>query len=184
MTRSICLTLVAALLAAPAHTESLVSNPMIHAEGTRLVDGSGEPIKLRGVLLEGWLMWNGTLWGAGLTSETKIHDRIEGLVGAEEAARFETAVYDTFISERDIEMIAELGLNVVRVPINHTVLESGGKVDSSAPGWFYLDRLLDWCENHQVYVVLDLHSLPGGQSSIFVADPDDKHVWTLKRACN
>ena len=150
---------------------------MIHAEGTRLVDGNGEPIKLRGVILEGWLMWNGPLWGAGLTSETKIRHRLEALVGAEEIARFEKAVYDTFISERDIEMIAELGLNVVRVPFNHTVLEIDEKVDDAAPGWFYLDRLLDWCEKHGVYVVLDLHSVPGGQSSVFVADPDLEHVW-------
>ncbi len=122
-------------------------------------------------------MWNGTLWGAGLTSETKITDRIEGLVGEEEAARFRKAVYDSFISERDIEMIADLGLNVVRVPFNHTVLEKDGAIDSSAPGWAYLDRLLDWCEKHEVYVVLDLHSVPGGQSGVFVADPDLKHVW-------
>jgi hypothetical protein len=154
-----------------------IPNPMIHAEGTRLVDGTGTPIRLRGVLLEGWLMWNGSLWGAGLASETKIADRLEGLVGKEEAARFRQAVYDNFISERDIEMIADLGLNVVRVPFNHTVLETDGVIDASAPGWAYLDRLLDWCEKHEVYVVLDLHSVPGGQSGVFVADPDLQHVW-------
>ena len=154
-----------------------VPNPMIHAEGTRLLDGTGRPIKLRGVLLEGWLMWNGPLWGAGLTSETRITHRIEALVGKEETARFRKAVYDRFISERDIEMIADLGLNVVRVPFNHTVLEKDGTIDDSAHGWACLDRLLDWCEKHEVYVVLDLHSVPGGQSGVFVADPDLKHVW-------
>jgi aryl-phospho-beta-D-glucosidase BglC (GH1 family) len=157
------------------------SNPMIHAVGTRLVDGNGDPIQLRGVLLEGWLMWNGPLWGAGLVSETKLSERIEGLVGREEAARFRKAVYDTFITERDIEMIADLGFNVVRVPFNHTVLEKNRAVDDSAPGWFYLDRLLNWCEKHQVYVVLDLHSVPKGQSGVFVADPDAKHVWTSEK---
>ena len=29
-------------------------NPMVHAQGTRIVDGSGEPIGLRGALLD-WL---------------------------------------------------------------------------------------------------------------------------------
>ena len=115
--------------------------------------------------------------GRGPDLETKITDRIEGLVGEEEAARFRKAFYDSFISERDIERIAGLGLNVVRVPFNHTVLEKDGAIDPSAPGWAYLDRLLDWCEKHQVYVVLDLHSLPGGQSGVFVADPDLTHVW-------
>ena len=152
-------------------------NPMIHAEGTRLVDGDGKPIRLEGVLLEGWLMWNGPLWNTGLTAETRIRERLKVLVGDEELARFEKAIYDTFITERDIEMIADLGLNVVRVPFNHTVLERNGVVDEAAPGWFYLDRLLEWCEKHGVYVVLDLHSVPGGQSGVFVADPEWQHVW-------
>lgn len=154
------------------------TNRMIHAQGTRIVDAQGDPVHLRGVLLEGWLMWNGTLWGAGLSSETKLADRLEKLVGKEEAARFRTAVYDTFITERDIEMIAELGLNTVRVPLNHTVLEETGReIDYSTPGWSYLDRLLEWCERHAVYVVIGLHSVPGGQSGIFVSDPDRQHVW-------
>ena len=46
-----------------------------------------------------------------------------------------------------------------------------------AVGWVYLDRLLEWCTRHDVYVVLDLHSAPGGQSDIFVADPDEKKLW-------
>ena len=58
-------TLVAAqpLLAAAPKT-----NPMIHDREMQLIDGNGKPIKLRGVLLEGWLMWNGPLWGTGLKS--------------------------------------------------------------------------------------------------------------------
>ena len=79
-------------------------------------------------------------------------------------------------------MIADLGLNVVRVPFNHTVLEEEGRtIDYSAPGWTYLDRLLDWCERHGVYAVLDLHSVPGGQSGMFVADPDPIHVWKSEK---
>ncbi len=153
-------------------------NPMVHQEGMQIVDPDGNPLKLRGVLLEGWLQWNGPLWGAGLTSETQIANRLEQLVGPEEFQAFRTGIYDNFITERDIEMIAELGLNVVRVPINHHVLESAsGAVDDTAVGWTYLDRLLEWCTRHEVYVVLDLHSAPGGQSDIFVADPDEQKLW-------
>ncbi len=178
MTRFLNLLFMAILITMPpVLAAGPESNPMIHAKGTRLFDGTGKPIKLRGVLLEGWLMWNGTLWGTGLNSETHMRSRIKALVGETETARFEKAVYDTFITERDIQMIAELGLNVVRVPFNHTVLERNGSVDYSAPGWFYIDRLLRWCEKHKVYVVLDLHSLPGGQSGVFVADPDWNKVW-------
>jgi len=154
---------------------------MVHQDGQQIIDPDGKVIKLRGVLLEGWLMWNGALWGAGFTSETVIATRLERLVGEDEFNSFQKAIYENFITEKDIEMIADLGLNAVRVPFNHTVLESeAGEVDYTADGWVYLDRLVDWGEKHQVYVILDLHSAPGGQSGVFVADPDSTKLWESK----
>lgn len=153
-------------------------NPMVHQEGTQIMDPEGNPIKLRGVILEGWLMWNGPLWGVGFTSETQIAGKLVQLVGEDDFQAFRKGIYDSFITERDIEMIAELGLNAVRVPFNHTILESSkGAVDDDAIGWGYLDQLIEWCKRHEVYIVLDLHSAPGGQSSVFVADPDEVKLW-------
>ncbi len=150
-----------------------MANPMVHREGSRIVDGQGNALKLRGVLLEGWLMWNGTLWGAGLTSETTIGAKLTELAGAEGAQQFREAIYREFITEPDIQRIAQMGFNVVRVPFNHTVLEDDANpYRYKASGWEILDRLLSWCEGHGVYVVLDLHSAPGGQSNVFVNDPD------------
>jgi aryl-phospho-beta-D-glucosidase BglC (GH1 family) len=161
----------------PVNDAVVGNNPMVHQKGTLIVDPNGEPLKLRGVLLEGWLQWNGPLWGVGLTSETTISNKLEQLAGAGEFQAFRKGIYDNFITERDIEIIAGLGLNVVRVPINHHILESpSGAPDYEAAGWEYLDRLLEWCEQHEVYVVLDLHSAPGGQSGVFVADPDEKKL--------
>lgn len=154
------------------------ANPMVHQEGSRIVDGSGQPLKLRGFLLEGWLMTNGTLWGAGLTSETKIAEKLHDLVGPEEAQRFREQIYQNFITERDIEMISQMGLNVIRVPFNHTILEDDARpFQYKESGWKILDRLLSWCEKHRVYVVLDLHSAPGGQSGVFVNDPDGSGLY-------
>lgn len=154
------------------------NNPMVHQVGRIIVDPAGNPLKLRGVLLEGWLQWNGTLWGTGLNSETHIVNRLEQLVGEEQTQLFRKAVYDNFITERDIEMIAALNLNVVRVPINHHVLEDAAATPTyDAIGWQYLDKLIEWCTRHGVYVVIDLHSAPGGQSIHFVADPEDEKLW-------
>ncbi|MFD0837286.1 glycoside hydrolase family 5 protein [Mariniflexile aquimaris] len=153
------------------------TNPMIHTKGTLIVDGNNNPIKLRGVLLEGWLMWNGTLWGAGLTSETKIANRLEKMAGKEQTETFRTAIYNNFITEKDIELIANFGFNVVRVPFNHTIFEDANPLENyKARGWYYLDNLLKWCEKHKVYVILDFHSVPGGQGA-FVSDPDLINVW-------
>lgn len=154
------------------------TNPMIHTNGLQIVDGKGNPIRLRGVILEGWLQWNGTLWGAGLISESTITKRLKTLVGREETERFRQGIYYNFITEQDIKEIAKLGFNVVRIPFNHRLLEDDEKpYVYKASVWKHLDNVIKWCEQNEIYAVLDFHSVPGGQSSLFVADPDKKKVW-------
>jgi Cellulase (glycosyl hydrolase family 5) len=152
----------------------LAQNPMVHRSGTKLVDGSGKPVYLRGVLLEGWLQWIGVISGSGLTSETHMLEELTKLVGPEETERFRQATYAEFTTEADIQAIAALGLNTVRVPINHRAIEQGQS------GWQHLDNLMTWCERHNVYVMLELHSAPGGQTGLFVGDPDKKLLWDSK----
>ena len=89
--------------------EEAGNNPMVHQVGMQIVDLDGNPLKLRGVVLEGWLQWSGHVWGLGFISETQIMNQLTPLIGPEAAQTFRTGVYDNFITERDIEMIAELG---------------------------------------------------------------------------
>lgn len=150
----------------------------VHQDGASLMDENGKPLALRGVNLGGWLLWEGWIWGADLNifkldgqSQTRLLEKMASIIGKEETEQFAQEVFDSFITERDIAAIAEMGFNSVRVPLNHRAFESGGK------GFEYLDRLLRWCEQHQVYVVLDLHAAPGGQSRLFTADPDGQLLW-------
>jgi aryl-phospho-beta-D-glucosidase BglC (GH1 family) len=175
---------LAAYLSLPAPQAPKETPRFLHAEGTRILDGEGNAVKLRGVNLGGWLLWVGRLWGGGYTSETEILNRLKEGVGAEETEKFRRQIHENYVSERDLRRIAELGFNVVRVPINHTILE-----DDANPfvykneGWELLDRFLAWCEKYRVYAVLDLHAAPGGQSKLFMADPDDRDesLWKSER---
>ncbi|MCB1307736.1 MAG: cellulase family glycosylhydrolase [Leptospiraceae bacterium] len=161
---------------------NLYANPFLHRQGTQIVDGRGRPVRLRGVMVEGWLQWNGSLWSAGLTSETKIRARIEEMIGPEDAGRFQQAVYDEFITEADFLKMNELGFNAARIAFNHTILE-----DDNRPfvykqrGWELLDRAIAWGERHDIYIILDLHSAPGGQSDVFVSDPDAEKLWETEQ---
>jgi endoglucanase len=135
-----------------------VNNRMVHRDGNQIVDASGRPLKLRGVNLGGWLLWEPWMWGGHLlASESKLSGRLESVVGPAEMAKFRREVYDNFITEHDIQQISRLGFNVVRVPMNHSLFEN------DAPGWPVLDRLLSWAEQYHVYVILDLHAAPGGR---------------------
>ena len=146
---------------------------MLHQQGTRIVDEHGREVHLRGVNLGGWLFWEGWIFGKGiLTSETTILTRLEKVVGVPHTEEFRSRIYENFITEDDIQRIAGAGFNCVRVPLHRSLFEADR-------GWKLLDRLLGWCERHRVYVVLDFHAVPGGQSKLAVADPGDaRHlVW-------
>jgi ribosomal protein L7/L12 len=151
------------------------TNPMLHQQGTRIVDEHGREVHLRGVNLGGWLFWEGWIFGKGiLTSQTTILTRLEKAVGAQQTEEFRAAIYENFITEADIQRITRAGFNCVRVPLHRDLFNDRG--------WKLLDRLLGRCERHQVYVVLDFHALPGGQSKLAVCDPGDaRHlVWAAE----
>lgn len=150
------------------------SNAMVHQAGAVIVDGNNHPIQLRAVNIEGWLQWEGALWGnAPLASESRLFERLTAMAGAEAAARFRQEIYRNYITESDIREMARLGFNSVRIPINYRALEGEG------PGWGYLASAIDWCERSHLYAIIDLHSVPGAQSKLPTADPADKHrlVW-------
>lgn len=148
-------------------------NPFWHADGETIVDGNGDRVVIRGMNVGGWMIWESWMWGGGWQGETDMRAKFVEAVGTVEADRFAQRVYDTFITEADITAIAELGFNVIRLNLNHTILE-----DDSAPGVLKadglrrLDDVVGWCANHGLGVLLDLHAAPGGQSWTYMNDPD------------
>lgn len=154
------------------------NNDFVHRKGTKILDGDGNQLYLTGTIVLGWLQWEGTIWDCGLTSEKKIKTRITELVGKEEFEKFQLRVYEDFFTEKDIAAMKKLGFNTVRIPFNHTILEDDeNPYHYKESGWNLLDSVIARCERNQLYVVLDMHSAPGGQSGILVADPDKTKLW-------
>ncbi len=68
--------------------------------------------------------------------------------------------YETFITEKDLEIIASWGADHVRVPIDYELLEDKeGNPDPS--GEIYIDRAVSWCKKFGLNIVLDLHKTFG-----------------------
>jgi hypothetical protein len=89
--------------AAGSAKSSTSSNPMLHQQGTRIVDASGAEVHLRGVNLGGWLLWEGWIFGNGiLTSETTIRTRMTQVIGKQDTQQFQSDIQNTFITEADI----------------------------------------------------------------------------------
>jgi hypothetical protein len=143
----------------------------VHASGARLLDGAGNPVLLRGIGLGNWLLAEGYMWkfGDAMSSPRQIEARIESLVGRDRAEQFWTVFRATFITEADIAQIAELGFDHVRLPLNsRTLIDDAGAFLED--GFAHIDNLLGWCETNELWVLLDLHGAPGGQTGTNIDD--------------
>ncbi|MEA9987120.1 glycoside hydrolase family 5 protein [Subtercola sp. RTI3] len=143
----------------------------VHARHAQIVDGTGAPLLLRGMGLGNWLLAEGYMWKFGdeMSSPRQIEARIVETVGAERADEFWTRYRDTFITEADIQQIAEHGFDHVRLPFNSRGLmdDNGDWIES---GFTLIDRAIEWCERHNLWILLDLHGAPGGQTGTNIDD--------------
>lgn len=158
-----------------AHTAQ--DSPYLHQDGTQLVDGGGQPVVLKTVNFGGWLHFESWMFGAELNlldlsqgSESQLLGRVEELYGTAARTRFLEAIHEGFGTEADFQQIAALGFDSIRLPINHTLLE-----DSA--GWAHLDAAVEWAGKHDLTLIIDMHAAPGGQSAMFMADPDATLLW-------
>ncbi|GAA0999637.1 cellulase family glycosylhydrolase [Subtercola frigoramans] len=143
----------------------------VHARDARLVDGLGREVLLRGVGLGNWMLPEGYMWkfGPGAESPREIEALVDRLIGPARASEFWTSFRASFITEADIAQIARSGFDHVRLPINSRLIqnEDGSPVEA---GYALIDELISWCRTHELWVLLDLHGAPGGQTGTNIDD--------------
>ena len=139
---------------------------MLQTDGHRIVNEEGEEVTLRGVNLGNWLMLE--MWMLRVSGE--IHDQytFENVLaerfGEEEKDRLMELYRESWITERDFEIIRSFGMNTVRLPFYYTLLEDDDRpFEIRTDGWKWLDRAIEMAEDHGLYVILDMHGAPGAQ---------------------
>lgn len=156
----------------------LNAQPFIHLHQGQLRDENNAPIKLNGINLGGWLLWEGWIWGGGFTSEKTIFKRIEQKTNQKFASTFRDSIYRDFISKKDIEKISTLNFNCLRIPFNHDILDNQDVHHPiTSMDFTILDSVISWCKYYNIFVILDMHALPGGQNNLFISDPDQSKLW-------
>ena len=161
---------------------SLPVSGQLSRSGSKIINGAGEEVLLRGYGLGGWLVPEGyQLHIPGFGSPTVIREMIVSLIGEENTAEFESAYRENYVTEADIAQIKAWGFNSIRLPFNYRLLspehQPGVLLDA---GFELIDTVLDWCEAHELYLILDMHCAPGGQSKDPIADADgiEARLWT------
>lgn len=154
---------------------SITDRDFLSVDGSSLVNRDGERVVLKGVNLGGWLIqecWMCPVVGAD--GEWGNLDTIEAFeqngYSDEQIQRLFDTYQDNWITEGDLDIIAESGANCVRVPFwyrNFMTDEAGSWIDDDLdknPGFKRLDWIVEQAGARGLYIILDMHGCPGGQS--------------------
>lgn len=146
----------------------------LDVRGRRIVNGDGEEVLMNGWALGNWLHSEGYMWLCDVSRfdrPRRMEAVIEELVGKGFAEKFWRRFRDNYVTEDDIQMMAEMGCNSVRIPINARLfMQEGPKLQFIDEGFQRLDKVLDWCERSGLYAFIDLHAAPGGQTGSNIDD--------------
>jgi len=138
-----------------------------HTDHKQMVDANGKPLLIRATNLGNWLVPEGYMWlfDGGPQSPSEIRALVLELLGPEGSTAFWQKYRDNYITRDDLALLHRAGFNVVRVPMHYSFFES-----DDAEGFKYLDQVIAWSRAENLYVVLDLHAAPGGQTGANIDD--------------
>ncbi|KAK9769389.1 putative Glycoside hydrolase family 5 protein [Seiridium cardinale] len=123
--------------------------------GTDIIDRDGEKVILKGAGLGGHMNMENSITGYP-GHEHEHRKAMLKVLGPEKYKFFFDRFLDYFFTDADAEFFASLGLNCIRVPFNYRHFE-----DDMDPRR---------CAKCNLYVILDLHSAPGGQNQDWHSD--------------
>ena len=144
----------------------------VMTRGKLIISPDGKPLLLKGINLGNWLLPEGYMFKFKQTNSPRlIQTAINELIGEDEARRFWKTYHDNYITRDDISFIKRSGFNSVRVPFSYRLFVSDTTVPRlEGPGYELLDRVVDWCRREGLYVILDMHAAPGGQTGDNIDD--------------
>ncbi len=148
-------------------------------DGKNIYSPEGEILHLKGVNLGNWLLPEGYMFILhDCNSPRKIDQAIRELIGNSATTAFWDSYLENYITEADIKWLAEAGVNLIRLPFDYRLLTHDDFLGRDIHGYEYLDKAISWCEKYNIYVLLDMHAAPGGQTGDNI-DNSDGYPWLM-----
>ncbi len=142
----------------------------VHTRGTEVIGTDGQPVRLRGVCIGGWLNMENFITGYA-ANESLMRSGVREVLGQERYTLFFERLLANFFGPADAGFLASIGVNSVRIPLNYRHLE-----DDADPfvvkqeGFRHLDRAIAACAGNGIYSIIDLHAVPGSQNQHWHSD--------------
>jgi endoglucanase len=143
----------------------------IKTNGTNLVDDKGNSIILKGTNLGNWLVPEGYMFKMEqVNAPRKIDELLYEIVGPDSLAVFWKGFLNNYITHDDIKYLKKIGVNHVRLPFHYKMFTNDLYMGERNQGFKYFNRLIEWCREEQIYILLDMHCAPGGQTGDNIDD--------------
>lgn len=149
------------------------NDSFVRISGQDLIQPDGSKLFIKGTNLGNWLNPEGYMFGFSKTnSPMKINEILCQLIGPDLTADFWKAFKDKYITKKDIDFIASTGSNTIRLPFHYKLFTDEDYMGLTAcqDGFARIDSVVNWCRDNHLYLILDMHDAPGGQTGDNIDD--------------
>lgn len=142
-------------------------------KGPDLIKPDGSKLFIQGTNLGNWLNPEGYMFRFSKTNSGRfINEMFCQLVGPDFTAEFWKAFKDNYITREDIQFIKSKGATTIRLPFHYKLFtdEDYMGLTTNQDGFARMDSLVNWCRESDLYLILDMHDAPGGQTGDNIDD--------------
>ena len=173
MKKSLLYICVLLLAACTAGSGEKGAKGFVTVQGHDLIKPNGEKLFIQGTNLGNWLNPEGYMFGFGRTNSAWMIDlMMKEAVGPDATADFWKQFKDNYVTKADIDFIAQQGANTIRLPFNYKLFTDEDYMGLTGPkdGFERIDSVVSWCKANGLYLILDMHDCPGGQTGDNIDD--------------
>lgn len=166
--RIVCILLLTGSLSITTAAQSFFTT-----KGKNILGPDGNPFFINGTNLGNWLVPEGYMFlFKNASSPQLINNVLTELLGPDAIKDFWKKYLDVYITREDIHYLKLIGMNSIRIPFNYRLFSNEHYMgaNDSARGFRYLDPVINWCKKEKLYVILDMHCAPGGQTGDNIDD--------------
>ena len=155
----------------------------LKVDGQKIVNEKGENVLLRGLGPGGWMLQEGYMLKTAdfAGPQYQIKNKISELIGPEATEEFYKRYHANGMTKKDVDLLKKAGFNSVRLPMHYKLYtlpieqeKVKGQDTWLEEGFKMTDDLLKWCADNHMYLILDMHALPGGQGNDANISDNDK----------
>ena len=159
----------------------------VYIDGPNLYTPNHEKFLIKGTNLGNWLNPEGYMFffEGNASSYRLINQAFCEMVGEDFTAKFWKEFKKNYITKEDIFYIRSTGMNTLRIPFHYKLFtdEDFMGETKNQNGLEILDEVIGWCKEAGIYVILDMHDAPGGQTGDNI-DDSYAYPWLMENAEN